>query len=32
MRTASLMPSNYNGCIAIALLGLVAVLATSIFY
>jgi hypothetical protein len=33
MRTAS-MPTacNYNGCIAVALLGLFAVLATAVFY
>jgi hypothetical protein len=31
MRTATL-PCNYNGCIAIALMSLIAVLATSILY
>ena len=32
MRTAAHAPCQYNGCIAIALLSLIAVLATTIFY
>jgi hypothetical protein len=32
MRTASMTPSSYNGCIAVALFGLFAVLATAILY
>jgi len=32
MRTAAQAPCQYNGCIALALLGLFAVLATTIFY
>jgi hypothetical protein len=32
MRTAASAPCQYNGCIAVALLSLFAVLATTIFY
>jgi hypothetical protein len=32
MRTAEKAPCQYNGCIAVALMSLFAVLATTIFY